>query len=453
MSTDRVERLIIAYDTTTPSVFALRDAARGLCDLLWMIDLSDPEMANPSRLLSRVGTLVDVAGLTPDETIEALRTVQPTGVVAFNDRTIGPLANIAAALDLEFHSPEVAVRLTDKLQQRRAMASAGVPVPDFWELPYGLSHDEAVVQTELVRLPAVLKPRSGDGSRNVHHVRTTEQLIELVTTPPAPGQDGDGWLLESYLEGPTRPVSCFADVVSVESFVRDGTFHPLAATSRFPFAEPFRETGSILPSDLSPLDTRAAQDVAAAAVAALGIRCGCQHTEVKFTPDGPVVVEVNGRIGGAVPELMALAGGEIDLYRVAMELALGVEPTVTLPLHFPRVGFRRLATPPVSACRVAAMEGHEHLKDIPGVEDISISRLPGDAVDWRLGLVELIFSAYGSASDYEQVDERRALIDETVVITYDYDTDDDQDDDPDDASGAGVTEDPAGAVTVTSSER
>ncbi len=303
VTTDRGPRLIISYDTTTPSVFSFRDAARGLCHLVWMVDRSDPEMANPSKLLSRVGIVVDVAGLTQHETVEALRSTRPTGIMAFNDRTIGPLSAMADALDLEFHSPEVALRLTDKLHQRRAMASAGVPVPAFWEFPFGLSTAEAVHQSESVRLPAVLKPRSGDGSRNVHHVHTSEQLIDLITTPLAPGQEGEGWLLESYLEGPTRPVSRFADVVSVESFLQNGTLHHLCVNGRFPFAEPFRETGCVLPSDLSPADSHAAQDVAAAAIAALDIRCGCQHTEVKFTPEGPVVVEVNGRVGGGVPRI------------------------------------------------------------------------------------------------------------------------------------------------------
>jgi hypothetical protein len=377
VTTERVERLIIWYEASTPSVFSLRDAARGLCDLVWMIDKSDPTMTNPSRLLSRVGTVVDVAGRSPLEIAEALGPLGPTGIVAFNDRTIGPLSAVAAALDLEFHSPEVTLRLTDKLHQRRAMAEAGVPVPDFRELPFAVPYAEAARRALSVHLPAVLKPRSGDGSRNVHRVRTRAELVDLITAPAPADQEGDGWLLESYLEGPDRLISRFADVVSVESFVRDSIFFPLAVSGRFPFAEPFRETGSVLPSDLSPANSAAALAVAAAAVAALGIRCGCQHTEVKFTPDGPVVIEVNGRVGGAVPELMALAGGDIDLYRVTMELALGIEPSITLPLHFPRVGFRRVATPPVSACRVATMYGYDLLPDIPGVDDIDIRRLPG----------------------------------------------------------------------------
>ena len=130
------------------------------------------------------------------------------------------------------------------------------------------------------------------------------------------------------------------------------------------------------------------------------------------------MVEVNGRVGGGVPELMVLAGGTVSLYGVAMELALGRAPSVQLPLSFPRVAFRRIATPPVNAHRVTAMAGHQLLQGIPGVDEITINRLPGDIVDWRLGLGEFIYSAFGSADDYDQVEQRCALIDRTVQVDY-----------------------------------
>ena len=416
----RVERLIVSYEATTPSVFSLRDATRGLCEIVWMIDLSEPDMAKAARLLSRVGRVVDIAGLTAAETVHALGATRPTGVVALNDRRLSLLATAADGLGLDFHSPEVARRLSDKLLQRQAMQSAGLPVPPFREVPYGLTEPDAELLAVSVDLPAVLKPRAGDGSRDVHQVHSVEQLVRLVTTSSTTGRNG--WLLEGYLAGTTRPVSRFADVVSVESFVRDGAIEHLAVTGRFPFAEPFRETGSVLPADLEAGDVQAACELASAAVTALGIRTGCQHTELKFTPEGPAVVEVNGRVGGGVPELMALAGGEVSLYRVAAELALGMAPSVELPLTFPRVAYRRIATPPVTAHRVVGMMGHEHLQDVPGVDEITINRLPGDPVDWRLGLGEFIFSAFGSADDYDQVEERCAAIDGTVDVVYDTET-------------------------------
>lgn len=417
MSADRVERVIISYEATTPSVFSLRDATRGLCEIIWVIDLTEPGMANSARLLSRVGRVVDVADLTDDQIVTALAAHRPTGMVALNDRRLTRLAALADGLDLAFHSPEVAQHLADKLLQRKTMQAAGVPVPPFWEVPAGLSKREADRLSRSVRFPAVLKPRSGDGSRNVHHVYSADQLVGLVAGPP--GQEPDGWIIEGYLESAVLPVSRFADVVSVESFVQNGTIEHLAVTGRFRFAEPFRETGSVLPSDLSASDTRAACELAADAVTALGIQSGCQHTELKFTPDGPAVVEVNGRVGGGVPELMTLAGGDVSLYRVAVELALGKAPSVRLPLVFPRVAYRRIATPPITAHRLVSMVGQERLQDVPGVDEITINRVPGDPVDWRLGLGDFIYSAFGSADDYDEVEQRCALIDRTVQIEYD----------------------------------
>ena len=97
------------------------------------------------------------------------------------------------------------------------------------------------------------------------------------------------------------------------------------------------------------------------------------------------------------------------------------------------------------------MEGHEHLKDVPGVEDIAISRRPGDAVDWRLGLVELVLSAYGSAADYDEVDQRCTMIDETVTITYDNETDGDDGRGEQTAALPSPTVD-CGALTIASIE-
>ena len=63
-------------------------------------------------------------------------------------------------------------------------------------------------------------------------------------------------------------------------------------------------------------------DLATAALRALGVRTGGFHTEIKLTPDGPRVIEVNGRLGGGVPEMLLQASGE-SLMRLSMRVALG----------------------------------------------------------------------------------------------------------------------------------
>jgi biotin carboxylase len=414
------DRLLISYEATTPSLFSLRGATQDLCEVVWLLDGTEPDMEETARLLSRMGTVVDMGGRSPAQVAQMLGAAEPTGVVALNDRRINLLAELAESLGLVFHTQEVARRLSDKLLQRQAMEAAGLPTPPFVEIPDGLTLHQAERLARTAAYPGVLKPRSGDGSREVHHVHDASQVASLVAAAGHRPEQG-GWILEGYLEGSSRSVSRFADVVSVETFVTDGEVVPLAVTGRFPFADPHRETGSVLPSDLGPSDVLAAHAAASAAVVALGIEHGCQHTELKFTPDGPVVVEVNGRIGGGVSELMVLAGCDLSLLRFTMELALGNPPSLVLPLQFPKVAYRRIAPPPVGARRVVEMVGEGCLQDIPGVEEVHVNRRPGDTVDWRLGLGQYIFSVYGSADDYDGVDRARRLIDRSVRVSYDRD--------------------------------
>ena len=223
-------------------------------------------------------------------------------------------------------------------------------------------------------------------------------------------------ILEGYLPTADQRVSRFAPIVSVESFVRAGAIHHFAVTGRLPFAKPFRETGSVLPSDLSPQNAAMAESMAADAIVALGVTCGCLHTELKFTPAGPRIIEVNGRMGGGIPELVRLAGGDKSILRLAMELALGV-PTGANS-RYPRIGWRRTAPPPVSAGQIETIAGLESLKYIPGLDLVTINRYAGESVDWRHGLRDFVFQVYGSGDDYDEIERQCALVDRVVSVTY-----------------------------------
>jgi D-alanine-D-alanine ligase-like ATP-grasp enzyme len=298
---DTSDRLIISFEAATTSVFALKEAAVGLCDVIWLVDLSEPGMTQTVRLLRRLGTVVDMSGLSVTQITDRLRTLGPKGILTLTDRRMRVLAAIAEDLDLRFHSPVVAERISDKFEQRKALQSAGIRVPPFREVPAALNTAEVAELAAAVTYPAVLKPRAGDGSRRVQRIENPAELIRVIGSPEIRSEEPAGWMVEGFLASPERPVSRFADVVSVESFVTDGTIHHLTVTGRFAFAEPFRETGSVLPSDLSSADSHAAMRIAADAVKALGLRHGCVHTELKFSSDGPSIVEVNGRAGGGHP--------------------------------------------------------------------------------------------------------------------------------------------------------
>ena len=56
-------------------------------------------------LLRKLGTVVNVAGLSPGETASTLRSYSPAGVLAHRDEDIVFLSLVAAELGLDYHTP------------------------------------------------------------------------------------------------------------------------------------------------------------------------------------------------------------------------------------------------------------------------------------------------------------------------------------------------------------
>ena len=130
----------------------------------------------------------------------------------------------------------------------------------------------------------------------------------------------------------------FACFVSVESVVEDGRVEHAAISGRTTFRWPFRETGYFTPSALSDALQSDVLNVAGKAARALGVTGGCLHTEIKLTDDGPVVIEVNGRPGGGMSEMLERASG-FSILRTALRLAIGAPVGLGGPVPCSRVGY------------------------------------------------------------------------------------------------------------------
>ena len=209
--------------------------------------------------------------------------------------------------------------MSDKLLQRRALRAAGVPGRGTRSVPESGDHRAWQALEREARFPAVLKPRRGEASHDTSRVDSFAELRARVEeTPPSRGT----LLLEEFLSGrPGAGGAGFASYVSVETIVCRGRISHLAITGRPPFAEPFRETGAIVPSAIGDADAGAVLDMASASIEALGLSSGCVHTELSLTADGPRVIEINSRVGG-IPTVIAAATG-VDLLAVAFRLAIG----------------------------------------------------------------------------------------------------------------------------------
>jgi len=416
MTTSRRPILAIVYGTGSVSATKLSEPASARCDLVWVVDANEFDNPATMRMLRKMGTTVDIAGMSDDQAAAALGTFEPNGIVAYADAHMATASALADRLGLTYHDSAVTARLVDKLTQRRALRDGGLPVPRCVDIPPSLSADDMVALVGDIMFPVVLKPRHGAASRDTVLVHDAAQLAELATQPCG---SVSPMVVEEYMVGASPPPSAhFADYVSVESVVVDGHINHVAVTGRLPQAEPFRETGLIIPSDFDQSVVEATLDVATEAIGALGVRTGCLHTEIKVTTAGLRVIEVNGRLGGFVPEVLALAAPGINLFEISQRAALGEHLTFADPVPTDRIGYVVVGQPPQWAHRVAGVDGLDRLADVPGVSSVSLSRQPGDSVDWRKGSHEYVFSVLGAASDYDEVRAVQQFIDEEVTVTY-----------------------------------
>jgi biotin carboxylase len=377
-----------------PLLFA--EAAEGVCRLLWVLPRGELAGRATHRFLRGLGTVVDVSGATGAEAAAVLSAHRPRGIVCFNDGNLVWAAEIARRLDLRFFDVPTAERLTDKLQQRTALRGGGLPTPDFWDLDEVVS---AQSPAEVVgsRYPLVVKPRRGRGALDTAAVRSADELAAAID-----GVEPGRMMVERFIPdpaiSPTGPGT--APFVSVELVMSDGAVSVLGVTGKPPLAPPFRETGHIFPADLSADLEERLIDAAVRGARSLGVETGVLHVEVKCTDDGPVIIEVNGCMGGGAIRGLILRSLHIDEIQVTMRLALGehvVYENVPRPAD---VGFRFDIQPDTSLRRITAVDGLDSVPDIPGVERVFRGVGPGDEVTWRTGRQGFVASILGSAPDH-----------------------------------------------------
>lgn len=251
------------------------------------------------------------------------------GALTYSEFLLAPHAEVTAELGLPGNSPAAVAVAQSKARQREALRAAGVRTPRFRVLREAADLPGAA---RYVGLPAVLKPEHGAASIGVLPVSEPGELLaawDRAHGVPSPFPEGPGasWVLEQRLDG-EPPAAGLADYVSVESLVVEGQAHCLAVVDRLPQRHGFLEEGAVYPSSCDPATTAALYAEASRAIAACGLRSGAVHTELKLTPGGPTVIEVNARLGGPVGNIFRLAS-DIDIAAEAARVAVGAPARLT----------------------------------------------------------------------------------------------------------------------------
>jgi biotin carboxylase len=270
------------------------------------------------------------------------------------DWPVGVAARVATRAGLPHPiAPATAVLATNKLRQRERLAEAGVPQPRWWVVG---GEDPAPD----VAGPVVVKAPDRQGQKGLTLVEDPAELPDAIKRARTAARNGLA-LVEELVDGPE---------VTVVGFSVDGAFTALTVTDRIVADLP---AFGVALAHVWPSDAQGqSRDVAAGAVAALGIENGPSYTQLRVDADGPKVIEVAARLGGGHDAELVEAVTGVDLNGLAIDAAVGTE--LVLTQRKPRVGgavTRFLVAPP------GVLERVEVPDDLVGVEWVRIYREPG----------------------------------------------------------------------------
>lgn len=294
------------------------------------------------------------------------------GVFSTVEYSVVAVAEVARALGLPGLSPEAALNARHKQRTRMVCAAAGVPVPAFAWVESAADARRAATR---IGGPFLLKPLSEAGGIGVKlcadpaeaasHYRTIAGASTDRRGNPRP----PGALVERYVPG------C---QVSVE-VAHDGEAHRVIGVTDELFGPHphFVELGETYPSLLPERVRRACADVAVAGLRAIGHDFGVAHVEVRVTAEGPVLIEVNGRLAGAqITRLIHEAHG-VRLPLEAIRMHVGLAPDLAARRN--GAAAVRYLTSQASGV-LKTIRGRDAAHAVPGVVDVRFYVGPGDEV-------------------------------------------------------------------------
>ncbi|HEY9337204.1 MAG TPA: ATP-grasp domain-containing protein [Kribbella sp.] len=298
-------------------------AARGP---LWLIDDEPAGWQQPYIAGSSVVLPLEGAGLALD--IDRLLAVADSiarihgvrGVFTYDEPSVVAAALIADRLKLPGLTAEGAQGCRDKARTRQALTDAGLPQPEF---AVATTADEAATAAATIGYPVVVKPRGMAASIGVAVVDDASGIVEAFERADSSSRSGPaeyqgGALIEELVDGPE---------ISVDGAVVAGEYQPFFVAHKQLGAPPyFEEIGHIVDGADPLLTDPELRKLLQSAHEAIGTPYGITHTEIRFSSKGPVVIEVNGRLGGdLIPYLGKLATG-IDPGAILVDVARGNRP-------------------------------------------------------------------------------------------------------------------------------
>lgn len=198
---------------------------------------------------------------------------------------------------------------------------------------------ELAKAAQTIGFPLIVKPGDGGGTKGVTLLREAEEgAFDEAVAYAKRFSRSKVVVVEEFLDGP---------VLGVESLVLEGKVNTLAIADKLISGTPRCITlGTTFPSQLSLEAQARVRTTNAEAINRLGIRWGPTHIDMAINRRGdPKIIDVGPRLAGG--ELMARlvpAAYDYDIYRAAIQLAVGEMPDALKEPNAMHYGSRFLTT-------------------------------------------------------------------------------------------------------------
>lgn len=260
----------------------------------------------------------DLSGYVEARALELALRHRVRLIVAIQERDLERAAQLRDILGLPGQQPQSATAFRDKVEMKRLVQAAGLPVAPHCEVECAADLFDAA---ERFGFPVVLKPRNGGGSIGLRIIPGPEELSAMLTVgTPVPGSAQPNLIAEAFVSGP---------MCHVDGLVADGRV-VIAWASQYLYAlasyrtDPGGRRDVTLDSD-DPLARRLIAFTERVIQALPGPAAFAFHAEVFRTADDELVLcEIACRPGGAAIRDIGRTLFGVDLAELAVRAQAGL---------------------------------------------------------------------------------------------------------------------------------
>ncbi|MEK4099974.1 ATP-grasp domain-containing protein [Bacillus sp. FSL E2-0195] len=320
------------------------------------------------------------------------------GITTTSEFYLEIVSELAHKYSLPRNSVQAIRNCRNKLETRKCLKEGKVRQPKFEEVT---SISDINKSLNIIGLPCIVKPVDDSGSNGVRFCKTVaevkEQTLEILSWKKnSRGQaTAQTVLLEEFIDAPEYSVEIF-------SFEGKGICVGITEKKLIGFPH-FVEHQHVFPAKL-PIDvTRKIQNTVEDALKAVGITNGPTHTEVKLTPQGCAIIEINARLaGGMIPKLIQISTG-IDMLEYQLLLAVGKykEPI----LNYQKYAGIKFIVSDLDGI-LNDIRGIEKVRTLQGVNQVNININRGDKVISPKNAYDRLGYVIVEGNSYEETEAR-----------------------------------------------